>query len=51
MRWSAGSRDNIEDARGRSGFGMGGGVPIGIGGFLVLLVLKLGPPAPTSCRS
>ena len=40
MRWSPGGRDNIEDARGRSGFGMGGGVPIGIGGFVVLLVLS-----------
>jgi predicted metalloprotease len=40
MRWSPGSRGNIEDARGRSGFGMGGGIPIGIGGFLVLLVLS-----------
>ena len=40
MRWSSGGRDNIEDARGRSGFGMGGGVPIGIGGFVVLLVLS-----------
>jgi len=40
MRWSSGDRSNIEDARGRSGIGMGGGVPIGIGGFLVLLVLS-----------
>jgi len=40
MRWSAGGRDNIEDARGRSGFSMGGGVPLGIGGFVVLLVLS-----------
>ena len=40
MRWSPGSRGNIEDARGRSGFGMGGGIPIGIGGFVVLLVLS-----------
>lgn len=40
MRWSSGDRGNIEDARGRSGIGMGGGVPIGIGGFLVLLVLS-----------
>src|SRR5438045_280089 len=40
MRWSPGSRGNIEDARGRSGMGLGGGVPIGIGGFLVLLVLS-----------
>jgi len=40
MRWSSGSRGNIEDERGRSGFSMGGGIPIGIGGFLVLLVLS-----------
>jgi predicted metalloprotease len=40
MRWSSGDRGNIEDARGRSGFGMGGGVPLGIGGVLVLLVLS-----------
>jgi len=40
MRWSPGSRGNIEDARGRSGFGMGGGIPIGIGGVVVLLVLS-----------
>jgi uncharacterized protein len=40
MRWSTGDRSNIEDARGRSGIGMGGGIPIGIGGFLVLLVLS-----------
>lgn len=40
MRWSSGDRSNIEDARGRSGIGMGGGVPIGIGGLLVLLVLS-----------
>src|SRR3954471_12369890 len=40
MRWSSGDRSNIEDARGRSGIGMGGGIPIGIGGFLVLLVLS-----------
>ncbi len=38
MRWSAGNRGNVEDARGRSG--MPGGVPMGIGGVLVLLVLS-----------
>jgi predicted metalloprotease len=37
MRWSAGDRSNIDDYRGRSGIG---GVPIGIGGFLVLLLLS-----------
>jgi uncharacterized protein len=37
MRWSPGDRGNIEDMRGRSG---GTVVPLGIGGFLVLLVLS-----------
>jgi predicted metalloprotease len=37
MRWSAGDRDNIEDMRGRSG---GTAIPLGIGGFLVVLVLS-----------
>jgi predicted metalloprotease len=37
MRWSSGDRSNIEDSRGRSGIG---GVPIGIGGFVVLLLLS-----------
>ena len=40
MRWTRGDRSNIDDYRGRSGFGLGGGVPLGIGGFLVLLVLS-----------
>ncbi len=41
MRWTPGDRSNIEDARGRSGFGIGGGaVPIGIGGFLLLALLS-----------
>jgi predicted metalloprotease len=40
MRWSAGNRGNIEDARGRSGMGIGGGIPMGIGGVVVLLVLS-----------
>jgi predicted metalloprotease len=39
MEWTPGDRSNIEDERGRSGFGIGG-VPIGIGGFLLLLVLS-----------
>ncbi|HUR33331.1 MAG TPA: neutral zinc metallopeptidase, partial [Vicinamibacterales bacterium] len=38
MRWSPGGRGNIDDARGRSG--LSGGVPMGIGGVLVLLVLS-----------
>lgn len=37
MRWSPGNRGNIEDARGR---GIRGGVPLGIGGVLVLMVLS-----------
>jgi predicted metalloprotease len=36
MRWTPGGRGNIQDLRGRSGGGMG--VPLGIGGVLVLLV-------------
>lgn len=36
MRWTPGNRGNIQDLRGRSGGGMG--VPLGIGGVLVLLV-------------
>src|SRR6476661_4963339 len=38
MRWT-GDRSDIEDMRGRSGFG-GGMVPIGLGGFVVLLLLS-----------
>jgi uncharacterized protein len=37
MQWSSGNRGDIEDMRGRSGFGA---VHLGIGGFLVLLVLS-----------
>jgi predicted metalloprotease len=37
MRWTRGDRGNIEDMRGRSGGG-GLGMPLGIGGVLVLLV-------------
>jgi uncharacterized protein len=39
MRWT-GDRGDIEDMRGRSGFGVGRGVPIGIGGLLVVLLLS-----------
>jgi hypothetical protein len=39
MRWSPGDRSNIEDMRGRSGFG-GGVTRLGLGGFLVVLVLS-----------
>ena len=37
MRWTPGDRGNIEDNRGRSGGGIAG---LGIGGFLILLVLS-----------
>src|SRR5438128_3907302 len=40
MRWTPGDRSNVDDERASSGFGLGRGVPIGIGGFLVLLVLS-----------
>jgi len=42
MRWSTGDRGNIDDERGNSGggFGIRGGVPLGLGGVLVLLVLS-----------
>ena len=36
MRWTPGSGSNVEDARGRSAGGFG--IPMGIGGVLVLLV-------------
>jgi predicted metalloprotease len=41
MKWTPGSRENIEDRRGQRGFGGGRGGPIGIGVVLVLLVLSL----------
>lgn len=39
MRWTAGDRSNIEDLRGRSGFGLRAG-GLGLGGILLLLVLS-----------
>ncbi|MGH9313758.1 MAG: KPN_02809 family neutral zinc metallopeptidase [Vicinamibacterales bacterium] len=39
MRWT-GDRGHIEDMRGRSGFGAGRGLPLGIGGLVVLLLLS-----------
>ncbi len=39
MKWTAGSRDNVEDVRARSGGGMRMG-GLGIGGLLLLLVLS-----------
>lgn len=38
MRWTPGDRSNVEDYRGRSGLRVGGG--LGLGGFLLLLVLS-----------
>lgn len=38
MRWTTGSRDSIQDARGSSGGGGGLGMPLGIGGVVVLLI-------------
>ena len=35
MRWTSGNRGNVEDARGRSG---GVGIPLGIGGVVILLI-------------
>ena len=37
MRWTAGNGSNVEDVRGQSAGG-GFGIPLGIGGVLVLLV-------------
>ena len=42
MRWTPGGESaDVEDRRGSSGFGFGGGAPIGIGGAVVLLILSL----------
>lgn len=38
MRWSTGNRGDVQDVRGSSA--VRGGIPIGIGGFLVLLLLS-----------
>jgi len=40
MRWTPGDRSNIDDERGSSGGGRRVGVPIGLGGIIVLLVLS-----------
>ena len=37
MRWTRGDRSNVDDVRGGGGGG-GVGIPLGIGGVLVLLV-------------
>jgi predicted metalloprotease len=39
MKWTAGDRSNVEDLRGRSGFGLRAG-GLGLGGLLLLLVLS-----------
>lgn len=40
MRWMPGDRSNIEDARGGTGMRMGGAVPIGFGGVVLLALLS-----------
>ncbi len=40
MRWSRGDRSNVEDLRGRSGLGLRAGVPLGLGGLVVVLLLS-----------
>ena len=41
MRWTSGDRGDIDDLRGQTGGGgIRGGVPLGIGGFVVLLLLS-----------
>ena len=38
MQWTPGNRGDIDDQRGRSGGGRA--IPLGLGGFLVVLVLS-----------
>jgi predicted metalloprotease len=38
MRWTPGDRGNVDDLRGSSGGGGGLGIPLGIGGVVVLLI-------------
>jgi predicted metalloprotease len=40
MRWTPGDRSNVDDERGRSGIPLGGGVPIGIGGLVILALVS-----------
>ena len=40
MRWTPGDRSNIEDARGRSFGGLGGGIPLSLGGVVLLLLIS-----------
>jgi uncharacterized protein len=40
MRWTRGDRSNIDDERAGSGAGMRAGLPIGLGGLVVILILS-----------
>jgi predicted metalloprotease len=40
MRWSRGDRSNVDDLRGRTGVGMRRGLPLGLGGLVVVLLLS-----------
>lgn len=40
MRWRRGDRSNVEDLRGSSGIGLRGGLPLGLGGLVVVLLLS-----------
>jgi predicted metalloprotease len=40
MRWSRGDRSNVEDLRDRPGIGMRAGVPLGLGGMVIILLLS-----------
>lgn len=40
MRWTSGDRGDIDDQRGRSGIGLRGGVPLSLGGVVVLMLLS-----------
>src|SRR3954471_16237103 len=40
MRWTPGDRSNVEDDRAQAGIGVGRGVPIGLGGVVVLFLLS-----------
>jgi len=40
MRWTPGDRGSIDDERGRTGMGLRGGVPLGLGGVVILFLLS-----------
>jgi predicted metalloprotease len=40
MRWTPGDRGDIDDERGQSGIGLRGGVPLGMGGVVILMLLS-----------